>query len=160
MKAVIVSDTHGRFGEMQQVFEREKPFDMVLHAGDIEGEAARLEEWAQVPVHIVKGNCDYGGAYPEEKVVSFGSHKIYLVHGHRHAVKIGIEILAQSAKQMEADIAVFGHTHISQADERYGVTVLNPGSLSEPRNQMHRPTYIVLETTSDGKLKWDIKYLF
>ena len=159
MKAVIVSDTHGRFGGIQQVIEAEKPFDLFLHAGDIQGGACRIEEWAEVPVYVAKGNCDYGEDYSEEQVVPFGSHKIFLTHGHRYGVKLGIETLAMAAKNQGADIAVYGHTHISLADERYGVTVLNPGSLSEPRGGLYRPTYIVLETEPLGGVKWEIKFL-
>lgn len=158
MKAVIVSDTHGRFGCMEQVIEQEKPFDVFLHAGDIQGGVSGIEDWAGVPVYVVKGNCDLSGDLPEELIVPFGSHRIFLTHGHRHAVRIGIEQLAMEAKHRGADIAVYGHTHVSLADERYGVNVLNPGSLTEPRGGLYRPTYIVLETAPSGGVKWEIKF--
>jgi hypothetical protein len=59
VKAVIVSDSHGRFGGIQDIIEREAPFDMFLHAGDIQGGVGRIEEWAGCPVYVVKGNCDW-----------------------------------------------------------------------------------------------------
>ena len=40
MKAVIVSDSHGRFGGIQDIIEKEAPFDLFLHAGDIQEAAA------------------------------------------------------------------------------------------------------------------------
>ena len=159
MKAVIVSDSHGRFGGIQEIIEREAPFDMFLHGGDIQGGSGRIEEWAGCPVYVVKGNCDWSGDFPQERIVPFGSHKIFLTHGHRHAVKIEKETIARTAKELGADIAVHGHTHIPSADERYGVIILCPGSVSEPRQTNRRPTYIVLETVPGGRVKWDIKYV-
>ena len=158
MKAVIVSDSHGRFGGIQDIIEREAPFDVFLHAGDIQGGAGRIEEWAGCPVYAVKGNCDWSGDFPQEVMVPFGSHRIFLTHGHRHAVKVEKETIARTAKNLGADIAVHGHSHIPAADERYGVIILCPGSVSEPRQPNRRPTYIVLETAPGGKVAWEIKY--
>jgi len=158
MRALIFSDTHGRFGGMQEVIEKEAQFDLLLHAGDIQGGVSQLEAWCDCLVYLAKGNCDWSGDAPQEQVVPFGSHRIFLTHGHRYGVRLGIEELAVAAKAAGADIAVYGHTHIPLADERYGVTVLNPGSLSEPRQSMPRPTYMVLETVPAGQVKWEIKY--
>lgn len=159
MKAVVVSDSHGRFGGIQEMIEREAPFDVLLHAGDIQGGSGRMEEWAGCPVYVVKGNCDWSGEFPQEVMVPFGSHRIFLTHGHRYAVKVEKETLAQAAKNLGADIAIHGHSHIPSVDERYGVTVFCPGSISEPRQQNRRPTYLVLETVPGKGLTWEVKYL-
>lgn len=159
MKAVLVSDSHGRYGGIQDIIEKEAPMDLFLHAGDIQGGFARIEEWADCPVYVVKGNCDWSGDFPGEIMVPFGSHRIFLTHGHRYGVKLGVETLAAHAKELGADIAVHGHSHIPAAEERYGVRVLCPGSVSEPRQKNARPTYIVLETVSGRGLTWEIKYL-
>lgn len=37
MKVLIVSDTHGKEGNLKEAMEREKPFDMLVHCGDVEG---------------------------------------------------------------------------------------------------------------------------
>ena len=159
MKAVIVSDSHGRFGGIQDIIEREAPFDVLLHAGDIQGGTGRIEEWAGCPVYAVKGNCDWTGDLPQEVMVPFGSHRIFLTHGHRYAVKVEKETLARTAKDLGADIAVHGHSHIPAAEERYGVIVLCPGSITEPRQPNRRPTYIVLENVPGKGVVWEIKYL-
>ncbi len=158
MKAVIVSDSHGRFGGIQDIIEREAPFDVFLHAGDIQGGSGRIEDWAGCPVYVVKGNCDWSGDFPEDVMVPFGSHRILLTHGHRYGVKLGVEKLARAAKDLGADVAVHGHSHIPNVDERYGVRVLCPGSVSEPRQENRRPTYIVLESTPGKGLTWEVKY--
>lgn len=159
MKAVIVSDSHGRFGGIQDVIEREAPFDLFLHAGDIQGSIGRIEEWAGCPVYAVKGNCDWSGDYPQERMVPFGSHRIFLTHGHRYGVKTEHRTLAMAAKEQGADVAVHGHSHVPAVNEGYGVIVLCPGSIAEPRQQNRRPTYMVLETVPGKGLVWEIKYL-
>ena len=37
MKVLIVSDTHGRDENLEQVVMNEAPFDMFVHCGDVEG---------------------------------------------------------------------------------------------------------------------------
>ena len=159
MKAVVVSDSHGRFGGIQDVIEREAPFDVFLHAGDIQGGIGHIEDWAECPVYVVKGNCDWGGDYPMEVMVPFGSWRIFLTHGHRYGVKKEIQTLAAKAKELGADVAIHGHSHIPAVEERYGVIVLCPGSIAEPRQKNRRPTYLVLETVPGKGLTWEIKYL-
>lgn len=159
MKAVVVSDSHGRFGEIQRIIERETPFEMFLHAGDVQGEIGCIEEWAGCPVYAVRGNCDWSGGYPQEQVVSFGSERIFLTHGHRYGVRAGIQEFALAAANAGATIGVFGHTHIPLSEERYGVLLFNPGSVTQPRQKDGRPTYLVLEKEPGQSLHWEFKYL-
>ncbi|MCD7737399.1 MAG: metallophosphoesterase family protein, partial [Lachnospiraceae bacterium] len=54
----------------------------------------------------------------------------------------------------------FGHTHrpfIDESDPE--LTILNPGSLSFPRQEGHRPSYILMETAQEGKPSFTIHYL-
>ena len=37
MKVLIVSDTHGRDENLELAVNREAPFDMLVHCGDVEG---------------------------------------------------------------------------------------------------------------------------
>lgn len=159
MKAVVVSDSHGRFGGIQRIIEKEAPFDMFLHAGDIQGEIGCIEEWAGCPVYVVRGNCDWGGEYPQERMVSFGSEQIFLAHGNRHGVRTGIQEFALAAANAGATVGIFGHTHVPLSEERYGVLLFNPGSVTQPRQKDGRPTYLVLEKEPGQNLQWDFKYL-
>ena len=62
MRVVIVSDTHGRLGDLQEAVERSKPVDWVLHLGDVEGqqdEIAEIAGMAGAKVAMVGGNNDF-----------------------------------------------------------------------------------------------------
>ena len=43
-RALIVSDTHGRLGNLKEVLEQEKPIDMLVHCGDVEGSEKQIRE--------------------------------------------------------------------------------------------------------------------
>ena len=54
MKILVVSDTHGRDGNLREVLEKVKPVDMLVHCGDVEGSEDYIEAMAECPVHIVE----------------------------------------------------------------------------------------------------------
>ena len=60
-----------------------------------------------------------------------------------------------NAKFNNADVVLYGHTHIACYEEKNGVVVINPGSLSSPRDGSSG-TYAVIKI--NGKeLKCEIK---
>lgn len=63
------------------------------------------------------------------------------------------------AKSRGCDIAMYGHTHRPFLDVIDGVTVLNPGSLSYPRQEGRRPSYMIIHVDADGKMDYQQKYL-
>lgn len=157
MKILVVSDTHGKHDNLDAAIERELP-DRIFHLGDGEGCETYLEAVADCPVDIVRGNCDYGSDLPTETIVTVGRHRILLTHGHCHHVNFGTEILETEAKQKEADVVIFGHTHVPLLQESE-VTVLNPGSISFPRQEGKKPSYAVIEWDGHGDFRYRICYL-
>ena len=53
----------------------------------------------------------------------------------------------------------FGHTHKPVVTEKDGVLVINPGSLSYPRQAGRKSSYAVLNTDIQGNIDAEIKYL-
>ena len=47
MKVLIVSDTHGRDENLEIAINREAPFDMLVHCGDVEGREIFIEALAE-----------------------------------------------------------------------------------------------------------------
>lgn len=147
MKVLIVSDTHRRDENLHKVIEAEAPLDMLIHLGDAEGSEYLIEEWvnAGCDLQMVTGNNDFFSALENEIELELGPHRILLTHGHYYNVSLGVEWLCEEAKERGCDIAMYGHTHRPFLDEYQGVTVLNPGSLSYPRQEGRRPSYMVME---------------
>ena len=151
MKVLIVSDTHGKHERLLQVLRREEPVDMLIHCGDTEGGEDWIRQHTQCfSVPIVKGNNDFFSNLPPELELDAGGHHIFLTHGHSYGVSMGTERIMEEALSRKADIVMFGHTHRPLIEKTEGLWVINPGSLSYPRQEGHAPTYIVM-TLSDGR---------
>ena len=58
MKILIVSDTHGKTEYLEAVLEWEKPLDLLIHLGDIEGDEDYIPVIAECPMEVVAGNKD------------------------------------------------------------------------------------------------------
>eukprot|EP01101_Sappina_pedata_P003917 TRINITY_DN1595_c0_g1_i1.p1 TRINITY_DN1595_c0_g1~~TRINITY_DN1595_c0_g1_i1.p1 ORF type:complete len:187 (+),score=72.47 TRINITY_DN1595_c0_g1_i1:30-590(+) len=78
-------------------------------------------------IHIVKGDMDEEN-FPESKVVSIGSLKIGVTHGHQIIPWGDNESLAAFQRQLDTDVLITGHTHEFSAFELHGRYYINPGS--------------------------------
>lgn len=150
-KIIIMSDTHGDFDEMSRVIARERPFDIFIHCGDLCGVEGMLESrLSDCIVHLVRGNCDFNLDLPPLKEYHIGRLKVVQVHGNRERAEYDVSRLFYMAKEREADIVLFGHTHTPTFIQEQGVTILNPGSLIRPRQADRTGTYVVMTTDKNG----------
>ena len=159
MKILIVSDTHGKTENLEKVLEQEKPLDSLIHLGDIEGDEDYIEVLAECPVEAVAGNNDFFSDLPGEREIKIGKYKALLTHGHYYYVNAGTGRIKMEAEAREIDIAMFGHTHRPMLEQDNGVIVLNPGSISYPRQEGKHPSYIVMELDEMGEASFSIEYL-
>lgn len=160
MKVLIVSDTHGREQNLAEALEQTGPIDQLIHLGDVEGGAEHIRELAgDAPAAIIAGNNDFFCDLPNERIFTLGGHRIFMTHGHGYFVHSGTLYLKREARRKGADIVMFGHTHKPYMEEDNELLVLNPGSLSLPRQEGHRPTYIVMEIADDGQISYELCYL-
>ena len=70
MRILVVSDTHGRDGNLERAVLREQPFDMLIHCGDVEGREFFIEALAECPCTIISGNNDFFSDLPREDELS------------------------------------------------------------------------------------------
>lgn len=159
MKILIVSDTHRRHDNYLKALEREKPLDLVIHCGDAEGGEAALEAAAGCPLRIVLGNNDFFSNLPREIELELGGRRIWITHGHAYYISTGTELIKQEARGRGMDIVIYGHTHRPVVEVEDGVTAVNPGSLSYPRQDGKRPSYILMESREGGGFSFQIRYL-
>lgn len=159
MKVLIVSDTHGREENLKKVLEKTGTIDLMIHLGDVEGSEERIRSMAGVPVHMVAGNNDWYSSLPGEKIVTIGKYRALLTHGHHYYVGMGHEELKEQAVLKHVDMVMYGHTHYPCLEQTPGLTILNPGSLSLPRQEGRAPSYIMMELDKDGEAHYTICYL-
>ena len=99
-------------------------------------------------IYFVSGNCDWGTDKPDYDIIKFGGKTIFFTHGARFGVKGDLNIAKLFARKNEADILLFGHTHIAMTDYDDGLYVMNPGSCGRPREGL--PSYGIIDITEAG----------
>lgn len=159
MKILIVSDTHGKQNNLKLVLEREKHINLLIHLGDVEGCEEEIIRMADCPVAMVAGNNDFFCDLPREKELQLGKYRILITHGHYYFVSCGYSHIRREAASRGVDIVMFGHTHYPLVDDKEEVTVLNPGSISYPRQPGRQPSYMIMEIDEKGEVGYQIKYV-
>lgn len=159
MKILVVSDTHRNNSNYLKVIERVGPLDMVIHCGDVEGSELVISKAAGCPVEMVQGNNDFFSELPREKEFMLGQYKVWLTHGHNYYISMNSEVIKQEAREREVDIVMCGHTHKPVVDIGNDLTLINPGSISYPRQGNRKPSYILMEIDNAGEAHYTINYV-
>jgi putative phosphoesterase len=163
MKLMFISDIHGSLFWLERALEKveEEQPDSLIILGDFlyhgprnplpkdynpQEVANKLNAYNKnKPITAVRGNCD---AEVDQMLLEFPmmgdyvmllheGRRIYATHGHGFSIE---HLPALSEK----DIFIQGHTHIPVADVKEGVYVLNPGSISLPKEN-NPNSYAILE---------------
>lgn len=148
MKIAIVSDTHRFSKYICKCAEYIEDCDVLIHLGDNTDDIQELTKNFYGEVYAVKGNCDYEDKYPNEQLLYLAGKKIFITHGHKYGVKMSMTNIYYKGKEVEADIVLFGHTHIHYLEEVDGIIFMNPGSISLPRSSGRYIGFIEIEEGS------------
>jgi len=151
MRLGFISDTHGGFTDTVRALAWLSGCDRIFHLGDVLYHGPRnnipgtydpkvLAELLKdrTDITYVRGNCDAdvdemvtGQDLSErERLVHVGDQTVYLVHGFRETDAQRLE----RARQLQATILASGHTHVKVLDSVGGITVINPGSTTIPKD--------------------------
>ena len=139
----------------------------ILHAGDISTGSVLAELSTVAPVIAVRGNRDFS-LYRQLPLIAraeFNGVRVAVTHGHGglgryfldkiHYIGRGYRFAFHQRylvkKLPDADVIVFGHTHVPEL-VRYGSQLFfNPGSLTG--SQGFAPVYGILEINLKGEVK-------
>lgn len=158
MRVLIVSDTHGYEKNLMEVLKKEGKIDKLIHLGDVEDGKGRILDMINCPLEIVAGNNDYTSDESGEKLIRIGKWNVFLTHGHRYRIHYSEDTLYYKALSVGADIVMFGHTHRPVIKYVGSVMFVNPGSISQPRQENRLPSYIIMETDAGGEPDFKLKY--
>jgi len=164
VKVGIVSDTHGCVTTWKRALAG--PFagvDLIVHAGDVlyhgprnplvpgydPPQLARIINASPVPILIARGNCD---AEVDQLLVDWPIQapfaflqvdgvRVMVHHGHTMTEAEMLEL----ARRYRVDLFVYGHTHVAACRREDGITLLNPGSPTLPKDENKTPTVAVLD---------------
>lgn len=161
MKIGIFSDIHGSVEALNWVKQTILPnVDEIWFLGDLYFDYKNNEEtptnrkimyeWFKENLNnkikvMISGNCDLKETtenefFKEKKIVkNFLKKKILLEHGHEIKDKKEY-VLAQ-----DCDVLITGHTHVGEITIVEHKLLLNPGSVSFPRDEANIPSYLLLD---------------
>lgn len=113
------------------------------------------------PVKLHKTENDEEGVYTKLSLsirtsCVIAGKNVLVVHGNRHGVDMGTEILVSSAHTMDADMIFFAHTHRAYWEESGGTLILNPGSCSSPRTNL--PPSFALVSFPEKQERFKVNY--
>ena len=80
--------------------------------------------------YAVSGNCDYTG--DDEIVLTLCGSRVLMVHGHDHSIKRSLDKLASYVEQREANVCIFGHSHVPLTQKNRPVFVYQSGQSVPP----------------------------
>jgi len=129
MRIAVISDTHlpkGTRALPEVCVERLQAADLILHGGDIVGEAF-LEELVALgpPVEAVYGNMDapaLKALLPKELIVEAGEARIGMVHIPGPRAGREARLLARFPG---CDAIVYGHTHVPEVERHVRLTAID-----------------------------------
>lgn len=153
MKVMILSDSHAMTKDTLLELLRSQKVDAYIHCGDI------YMMYDGLPIasfYLARGNNDFGDILPE-LTITLDTMTFFICHGHRYYVDYGVEQLVQKAKEVQADVVCYGHTHKADLQTMDGMLVINPGSVSYPRGSYRFPTYCILDTQSKQVEFYNVK---
>ncbi len=147
MKILAVSDSHNGY-TFGGFLDKTKNADIVVHLGDGDRDKADLAAvlMHNIPFYALRGNCDFSGL--PEVIFQAGEFNVLALHGDRFFVKSDLSYLRRYAENKNADIVLYGHSHIPSIDWLDGRLFVNPGSLCRPRDG-YKPTYCVIDIEGD-----------
>ena len=122
MLIAVISDSHGNRNSISKIKKKISNAQVLIFLGDGENDLNEITEGFTGEVYAVRGNCDFDGKYPEER--------IFMCHGHKYGVKYGYNSIYYRGKEVGADIVLFGHSHLPIIEEYDGLILMNPGSIS------------------------------
>lgn len=125
----VLSDTHGNKYAIEKLKSIMCESDYVIFLGDGLSDMVPLFNELGDKLRTVDGNCDFYRSGEREGILEVEGHRIFYTHGDLYSVKRGLDKITERAKELNADIVFYGHTHEARVDKIEGITLINPGSL-------------------------------
>ncbi|HEY9754405.1 MAG TPA: metallophosphoesterase family protein [Oculatellaceae cyanobacterium] len=135
LKLAVLADTHipKRAKDLPlKAHELIKQADAIVHAGDVISNEF-LDALAQMkPLYAVRGNNDLTLSLPEQLEFSLEGVQIALIHDSGTSKGRGARM---KRRFPNADVVIFGHSHIPMNEVEEGLLLFNPGSSTDRRMQ-------------------------
>ncbi len=146
MRILVTSDSHSMYDRLRRVVMKHPEAEVIVFCGDGADDIAEIKrEFPDKMIIAVRGNCDFCCENPNIETITLEGKKLFVTHGHIYGVKSGLYKLSLAAREVGADVVLFGHTHQSTEIYDDGLYIFNPGSVSG-----YEGTYGLVDITPKG----------
>ena len=132
---------------------------MLIHLGDSESGEEYIKTLVECPVVMVAGNNDFFSDLKKEEEFLVKKHRVFATHGHYYQVSLSPERIRREAMGRGADIVMYGHTHKPFIQKKDDLTMINPGSLSFPRQDGRKGSFVVMEIDSNEEAHFTLNFV-
>jgi uncharacterized protein len=134
LKVLVVSDSHGNTVKLGHIIRLERPFDCLVHCGDGAGDLFHVDIPRGTTIVRVCGNIDLARNLDAERLVvrQVGPVTMMVAHGDEFRVNAGYSAIEREGRIRNADIVLFGHTHVPYHGEGKPI-LFNPGPANNGR---------------------------
>lgn len=179
LRLIVLGDTHLNRNERVAVDAlaaiRSLNPDVILHTGDVSWLPGLADLAAIAPLSVVRGNRDIVNWRSLPAMIRFqiGRRRLLLFHGYgsifgyarmklislRRDPAIGTLNFNFPPQANDADILVYGHTHMARVTDEGGRLIVNPGALTEKANAygVGSPKFAVIEIDRSGSIRVEIR---
>lgn len=163
-RVIVASDSHGSRDDLRAAFEqaaRHGRIDAAVFLGDGASDFDAIQPWLLqrgTECYAVKGNNDWSSQDPTEILFIIGGVRFFACHGHTRQVKYGLDRLWFAARERDARVALYGHTHRENVDLESGIVMINPGAVCEHSSRRVAYAEIVVQDNgfvSPRLVKWE-----
>lgn len=148
MKILMMSDSHGNHKLVEEIKNRHE-VDEYFHMGDSESPTEFVD------FHMVRGNYYLEPNIPYTKVLDIDSYRFMLTHGHLYNVNFTMLKLELAAKEANANVVCYGHTHRFHFEFTNGLYFINPGSIT--RNRDGVDSYAIFDTINKVLTRYSVE---
>jgi len=154
-KLLVFSDSHGYHEHLVETVKKmQNDVTHVLHLGDGYNDYSKcLNIKDNLIFNFAPGNCDFGTGYASTSTMDINNKKVLMAHGYQFDVKSTYNRICYFAEESNADICLFGHTHIPVDFYHNGILIFNPGSITFSRD-LEIPTYGIINIDDNGKIDY------
>lgn len=159
-KFLIVSDTHGDREIIVDIFDKWRDSVAgIFYNGDSELAA---DDTVFDGVSTVIGNMDDDPDFVAARATTIDGITFFQTHGHLYDATqfnawANLKLMATAAQEANAQVALFGHTHLEGAVVFDDILFINPGSIRLPKGPHANlgGTYAVLDVT---ETRYDVRF--
>jgi len=149
---LVISDSHGNTSPIKHLLDAfQGQIEAVIHLGDHAQDMTRFIPKYQenMAIHAVNGNNSLPIDGCSDRLISIGGKRFFITHGHKYQVKKWMDRIIYHAHEIEAEVCLFGHTHVPVLFHDKSILFMNPGSLSFPYPG-EKPSYGLLRIEEES----------